>query len=160
MDEREVDPKRQESAKFNSSIEPNTNEADSDVRMYADNLGLQRGKDESGVAFRSRVAGELRKRNRIIEAHEVVLGRRWDAPDQKAIKPIVGIAGAIAQELNGKHFSPNDSERQVGDDIAAGVLAITPDTLGNSIRAVFDALGPSAGMDFLEGVRKNQDLKP
>lgn len=45
-------------------------------------------------------------------------------------------------------------ERQIGDDIATGVLAQRgEDPTESALAAIFGALGTSAGMDFLDALR-------
>ena len=56
--------------------------------------------------------------------------------------------------MQGREYSPNDPERQIGDDIAAGVLAQRgEDPAKSALAAIFGALGPAAGMDLIEGLR-------
>lgn len=75
--------------------------------------------NETDEAFRTRVSGVLRGQGHIIEAHEAYQNALYDQ-DENAM---TGIFGAVAQALNGKDYSPDDPQRQVGDDIAAGVVA-------------------------------------
>lgn len=79
-----------------------------------------RGKDESMRAFRERVAGELRARGHIIEAHEALRDRLYDDDQSGAV--MGGIMGAMAQKMQGREYSPGDGARQVGDDVAAGAF--------------------------------------
>lgn len=124
------------------------------AREYAGYYGVTQREGENDDAFRSRVSGELRRQGSIIEAHEAYSGKRWDAEDQGATGPMAGIFGAVAQAMQGRDYSPNDPERQIGDDIAAGVVARAgEDPTRAALRAIFDALGPGAGMDLIEGVR-------
>ena len=58
---------------------------------YAGHLGLSQKEGESDDAFKSRVAGELRSRGQIIEAHEAHSGRRYDDPEQGPTGPMAGI---------------------------------------------------------------------
>ena len=90
---------------------------------YADYLGIKQSEGENEDAFKSRVAGVLKKKGSIIEAHEAFSGRRYDDEEQGATGPMAGIFGAVAQAMQGREYSPSDPERQIGDDIAAGVLA-------------------------------------
>jgi len=121
---------------------------------YADYLGVKQGKDETEEAFKSRVAGVLRQKGSIIEAHEAFSGRRYDDPEQGPTGPMAGIFGAVAQAMQGREYSPNDPERQIGDDIAAGVLVQRgEDPTKSALATIFGALGPSAGMDLIEGLR-------
>ena len=122
-----------------------------EARMYGEYYGITQAEDEGNEAYRSRVAGELRKQGKIIEAHEVASGRRWNDPDQGPTGPMAGIFGAVAQAMQGIEYSPDDPEQQIGDDIAAGVVAMAPkDNSGEAIMALFDLVGPEAGMDVLE----------
>jgi len=124
------------------------------AHKYADYLGIKQGEGENEDAFKSRVAGVLRKKGSIIEAHEAFSGRRYDDEEQGATGPMAGIFGAVAQAMQGREYSPSDPERQIGDDIAAGVLAQRgEDPAKSALAAIFGALGPSAGMDLIEGLR-------
>ena len=96
------------------------------VNMYAEYLGVEQQKGESDDGFRKRIAGILRSSGQIIEAHEVYSGRRYDDPEQGRTGPMAGILGATAQALAGFEYFPNDPERQIGADIAAGVVVSTP----------------------------------
>lgn len=121
------------------------------ARMYGEYYEIERNETESDSDYRSRVAGELRSRGKIIEAHEVYSGRRWDDPEQGSAGPLAGITGAIAQSMQSREYSPHDPERQIGDDIAAGIVVNAgPDPAEEAIRALFGVLGPEAGMDVLD----------
>ena len=62
--------------------------------------------------------------------------------------------GAVAQAMRGRDYSPHDPERQIGDDIAAGVVASAgEDPTKRALRSIFEALGPEAGMDFINDTR-------
>ena len=124
-----------------------------EARAHAGYLGLSLNAGESDVAFRSRIAGILRSRGSIIEAHEVSSGRRYDDPEQGSMGPMVGIIGAVAQALAGHEYSPNDPERQVGDDIAAGLITRNPDRTAESIGAILSMFGPTVGMDVIDAFR-------
>lgn len=76
---------------------------------------------ESDVDFRSRVSGALRDKGNIIEAHEVYQDKRYENSD----RTMTGIVGAAAQALQGVSYG-SSGERQVGDDIAAGVVSRAP----------------------------------
>ena len=78
--------------------------------------------DEIGSAFRSRVAGVLRGRGHVIEAHEAYQNARYDQSDDV----MSGLMGVVAQALTGGDRSPNNPERQIGDDIASGIIARSP----------------------------------
>lgn len=127
---------------------------------YADYLGIKQGEGENEDAFKSRVAGVLRQKGSIIEAHEAFSGRRYDDEEQGSTGPMAGIFGAVAQAMQGREYSPNDPERQIGDDIAAGVLAQRgEDPAKSALAAIFGALGTGAGMDLIEGLRGKQSPK-
>ena len=79
---------------------------------------------ETDMAFRHRVAGELRDLGHIIEAHEAQQERRWDDPNGGDMV-MAGIAGALAMVLQGKSYG-STGVNLVGDDIAAGVIAQSP----------------------------------
>jgi len=103
------------------------------------------------------VAEELRRQGHIIEAHEAYSGRRYDDPTQGPTGLMVGIIGAVAQAMQGREYSPNDPERQIGDDIVAGVYVQNKDDgFTEVLRTIFDLLGPSAGMEFLNSMCRNQ----
>ena len=66
---------------------------------------------------------------------------------------MAGIFGAVAQAMQGRDYSPNDPERQIGDDIAVGVLVQRgEDPVKSALAGIFGALGPEAGMDFLDAL--------
>ena len=128
---------------------------------YAEYLGLKKGEKESDDAFKSRVSGVLRERGSIIEAHEAFSGRRYYDPDQGPTGPMAGIFGAVAQAMQGRDYSPNDPERQVGDDIAAGVLAQRgEDPARSALAAIFGALGPEAGMGLIDALKGGDKPAP
>lgn len=128
------------------------------ARSQGDAFGIARNQGETNDAYRIRLSGVLRGGGRIIEAHEVYTGRRFDDPDQGPTGPMLGITGAVALEMQGIHFSYRDPESQVGDDMAAGMIAQAgEDPTETFIRNVFDLMGPAAGMDFIEG---SQGRKP
>jgi len=127
-----------------------------EARAQGGYLNLPQGEAESDSAYRSRIAGVLRKNGQFIEAHEVISGRRFDDPEQGELGPMVGIIGAIAQEYNGRRLSPGDPERQIGDDIAYGVIVSGgPDSSSQAVAAIFDALGPEAGMNVIDSFYKD-----
>lgn len=83
--------------------------------------------DESDSAFRSRVAGELRKRGAIIEAHEVQQDRRYEEDMENGCGIVLdGILGAVIQDSGIKDYGKTGSTR-VGDDIAVGIVAQRPE---------------------------------
>ena len=83
--------------------------------------------DESDYAFRNRVALVLRAGGHIIEAHEAFNDCLYDDPDGNAM---TGIIGAVAQAMDGRHYSGD----QIGNDIAAGVVAQKPpDTMRDAL---------------------------
>ena len=128
---------------------------------YASYLKIKQGQGESEDAFKNRVAGVLRKEGSIIEAHEVFSGRRYDDPDQGPTGPMAGIFGAVAQAMQGREYSPTDPERQIGDDIAAGLLVQRrEDSTESALTAIFGVLGPRTGMDFIEAMRGKDKYKP
>ena len=69
---------------------------------------------------------------------------------------MAGIFGALAQKLAGREYSPTDPVRQIGDDIAAGVIVTNRDPARDAIESMFDAFGPAATMDILEGFGDNK----
>lgn len=78
---------------------------------------------ESDDTFRSRIAVALRADNRLIEAHEVLQDKRWDEEGSDMV--MAGVAGALAMALQGKDYG-STGVRQLGDEIAAGVVATAP----------------------------------
>lgn len=121
-----------------------------DLAMYAEHLGMEPHDDEGEHRFRERVAGALRGRGQIIEAHEVLNGRRFDDPDG-GDRVMTGIAGALASALGMGPPPARDPIHQVGDDIALGTLALAPpDPTAQALGAMFDMLGPGATMDVLD----------
>lgn len=111
----------------------------SDLAMYAKDLGMKPGDEEGERGFRERVAGELRSAGRVIEAHEVIVGR-WRSRRGGAVRG--GRAGARAGAAD-----RGDPVRQLGDEFALGVLASAPP---NPLDAMFEAFGPGATMDILK----------
>lgn len=129
-----------------------------EARAYGRYHNIPQAEGEADEAYRNRVAGELRRQGKIIEAHEVASGRRWDDPEQGLGGPMTGIVGAMAQIMNGNEYSPHDPQRQIGDDIAAGIVATHRDHSGEAIAALFDAVGPEIGMDVIDALsRRPQD---
>jgi len=117
---------------------------------YGKHYGIERLQEESDYDYRSRVAGELRGKKHLIEAHEAFSGRRYDDPDQGVNGPMTGLMGAIVKAQQGVEYSPNDPERQIGDDLAAGIIVRFKDDTAENLKAIFNMFGPEAGMDILE----------
>lgn len=130
-----------------------------DVINMAQYLGLPGQRDsENERDFRIRIAAALRANGQLIEAQEILTGRRYDDPGGPPIgalgNPLTGVAGAIASAMDGIDFGGSDEQR-VEDDAAMGVIALSPpDPTREVIARAFDLLGPEAGMDFLGGGRK------
>lgn len=127
-----------------------------EARAHGSYLGLPQEEGESDTHYRDRVAGKLRADGEIVEAHEVASGRRWDDPEQGAAGPLAGIFGAAAQALRGYDYSPSDPIRQIGDDIAAGVVVTHQDPGREAIGAMFDLIGPAATMDIIDAFNKDK----
>jgi len=128
--------------------------------QYGADYKIKRIRDETDDNYRSRVSGILRGRGNLVEAHEVFSGRRHDDPEQGDLGPITGLFGALAQVLEGKDYSPNDPERQIGDDLAVGIVTRFKDrSAETALATIFGALGPSAGMDFIEATREKRKRK-
>jgi hypothetical protein len=122
-----------------------------EARAYGAYYDIPQREGEDDFAYRSRVAGELRRQGKIVEAHEAYSGRRWDDPEQGSTGPMTGIIGGIAQALQGREYSPHDPERQIGDDIASGVVASAGESQSDAaLGMLFDMLGPSGAMDVLD----------
>lgn len=102
------------------------------------------------------------KRVHILEREfRLVLRCFCDDEEQGATGPMAGIFGAVAQAMQGREYSPTDPERQIGDDIVAGVLAERgEDPTKSALAAIFGALGTGAGMDFIEALRAGDKPKP
>lgn len=81
---------------------------------------VPQGAQECDSAFRHRVAGALRDRGHLIEAHEAQQDRRYDDPDGD-VDVLAGVTGALAQAQQGIDYHVR-GEQQVGSDIAAGAL--------------------------------------
>ncbi len=77
--------------------------------------------EESNMTFRNRVAAALREMGRIIEAHEAYQDERYKTSD--SVMP--GVTGTIAQALQGRSYSGD----QIGNDIFAGTIVQTPDSV-------------------------------
>lgn len=128
-----------------------------DVNEMASYLSLEGQREsECDRDFRLRVAGVLRGRGQIIEAQEILTGRRFDDPSNPPLgefgNPLTGVAGAMAAALHGISF-PTSNETRVEDEAVMGALSLAPpDPAKEAIRAAFDLLGPAA-MDFLDGQR-------
>lgn len=116
-----------------------------DLIMYADDLGMEPHDNEGEVNFRERVAGALRGKGRIIEAHEVVVGRRYD--DDPSGQVMHGIVGACAAALGMGPPTREHDPCQVGDERALGVVVSAPES---PIATMFDALGPETAMTILD----------
>lgn len=91
---------------------------------YAGYYGIAaQGVNESDIDFRHRVAGALRDKGNVIEAHEAQQDKRYDEDGGDMVTS--GIVGAVAMALQGKDYGSRGSSR-VGDEIAAGVIAQSP----------------------------------
>lgn len=94
--------------------------------IYAADFNLPRQReDESDEQFTSRISGSLRDAGHLIEAHEVRRNKRYDE-DGAINEPrsvLSGVAGALAQALQGIDYG-GKGDRQVGDDVATGVVVI------------------------------------
>ena len=89
---------------------------------YAREYGIEGQRDgERDVEFRSRVSGALRDMGRVIEAHEAYQDARHD----QSSEVITGLMGAVAQAMQEVNYGSR-GERQIGDDIAAGVVVQAP----------------------------------
>lgn len=121
--------------------------------QYGEHYKIPRRDKESNENYRNRVAGELKRIGKPIEAHEAYSGRRYDDPEQGDMGPLTGIIGAVALARAGRNFSPNNPENQIGDDLAMGAITRFKRD-DRTLETLFATLGPSAGMDFLEATRK------
>ena len=126
------------------------------AREYGTYYRIEQRKDEPNELYRGRVAGELRRQGRLIEAHEAYSGRRHDDPSQGPAGPMAGIFGAVTQAMQGRDYSPHDSERQIGHDITAGVVVRHGRKADSALGAIFELLGPEAGMDLINVMYRNK----
>jgi hypothetical protein len=88
-------------------------------------------KNETDAAFRSRVSAALRDRGYITEAHEAYRDERYE--DSSDV--ITGIMGAMTQVLLKKNYGSH-GERQIGDDIAVGIVTQSPKLEMNPATAI------------------------
>jgi hypothetical protein len=76
--------------------------------------------NESESAFCARVAGRLREMGHIVEAHEIVTGKRFDEAGGGQV--MTGLTGALAMAFQDRQYS-HEGRRMLGDDFAAGTIA-------------------------------------
>ena len=89
---------------------------------YAKYYGIQeQAEGESDYDFRYRVAGVLREKGNIIEAHEAFNNERYENSDNV----MTGIMGAAAQAMQGVEYS-KDGQHKIDDDFAAGTIVQKP----------------------------------
>jgi hypothetical protein len=101
---------------------------------YVGSFGIEpQNESETSQAFKERVAGTLRDNNRIIEAHEVIQGKRYDDPEGGDV--MSGIMGAMSMAFNNVDYGSSGNS-QIGDDIAAGIVANAPKKKSASIEAM------------------------
>ncbi len=81
-------------------------------------------KGEGEIVFKERVSGALRDMGHIIEAHEAHNNQLFDENGETG-GPMTGIVGAVAQAMMGVDYGSRGS-RQVGDDLAVGVIVKNP----------------------------------
>jgi hypothetical protein len=132
-----------------------------DARSYVEHYGLAPQREgEDDAAFVERVAVELRRLGRIIEAHELMAGHRHDQPPEDGPNVVhAGVAGAIAQalaEADGRDLQRSrDGRRRLDEEFLDGMLATgPPDPAREALGAMFDVLGPAGAMDFLDATRR------
>lgn len=125
-----------------------------DVRETAEFFGIDAQADgEPDQEYRRRVAGELRSRGKIIEAQEVLMGRRWDDPDQGPLTVLDGVTGGILSTMGvGPRLSPDPARRVEEEAMLGAVFNEPPDPAREALARAFDALGP-AGLDLMLGGR-------
>ena len=97
---------------------------------------------ESDMAFKGRVAGVLRDKGKLIEAHEAQQDARCEESD--AVN--TGIMGALAQMMQGVDYHVS-GEQQIGVDIAAGTVVQNPRRKMSPKEALL-------AMALLEGTRR------
>lgn len=83
----------------------------------------------------------MRAKGLIIEAHEVLSGKRWDEPGGT-----VGIKGAIAKALGNTKYD----EDELGTDIAAGYIVDNPEP--DHLEDALNMLGPEMLALFIESI--------
>jgi hypothetical protein len=94
---------------------------------YAQYYGIPaQGEGETDLAFRTRVSGVLRAKGLIIEAHEAYQDSRYEEGYAGSADVMTGVMGAMALALSDRDYGV-DGARQVGDDIAAGIIARHPE---------------------------------
>jgi hypothetical protein len=103
---------------------------------------------QSDDDYRTEVALKLRQEGKLIEAHEIAQGRRYEA-DDGSFDPgvMLGVIGATHEALNGERPWSNRGDAVFGDDIAAGGIVSQPDPHA-ALRQAFDMLGPEVAMDL------------
>ena len=79
------------------------------------------GPNENETEFKDRVSGALRDMGHIIEAHEAFHNQLYDEVSEGEPGPMVGILGAMAQQMHGKNYGRRGVS-QVGDDVAVGMV--------------------------------------
>jgi hypothetical protein len=123
----------------------------SDIEDYVEHYGFEaRRADEDEPDFRRRIAGELRAEGRVIEAHEVLQGRRYDDPDQGSLSVIDGVAGALLSALGEGPRLSAEPWRRMEEEAMLGALALAPPDPMREVIASALALGPG-GVDLLLG---------
>lgn len=76
---------------------------------------------ESDPDFQERVSGALLDAGRILEAHEVYQNERYETDDGV----MTGVIGAVAQAMQKRNYG-SKGVKQIGDDLAAGIVAQHP----------------------------------
>lgn len=115
-----------------------------DLATYGKHVELEPGYAEPEPAYRQRVADALRDRGQIIEAHEILAGRRYDADPSGVV--IAGVAGHAAAAL-GMGGPPNPT---LGDEVVMGHVALGP---ADPMASAMEALGPDVIMKLFGGGR-------
>ena len=87
--------------------------------QLAQAYGLRKqGADEDDTTFRDRISAWLKDRNKVIEAHEALSGRRYDDGHGDVQCGLMGLVGML---LGGVDYMPRSSLHALGDEIAAGM---------------------------------------
>lgn len=123
----------------------------SDLDDYVSYYGFEpQSVSETDRDFRVRIAGALRARGNVIEAHEVLQGRRYDDPDQGALSVIDGVVGATLSALGQGPRLSSDPQRRMEEEAMLGAVALAPPDPMGEIMARALALGPG-GLDLILG---------
>lgn len=115
-----------------------------DVNVMANYYKIETQRDgESDRDYRNRVAGALRDKGLLIEAHEIHSGKRWDAEGSDVM---TGVIGALAQAVQDVDYG-SSGYRQIGDDIAAGTVIQHKRETSPEMALIAILMSEAAGID-------------